>query len=188
MVSVRASLALLVTVFAVAMLTACESIVDLSVQYVDAAGQSGDGASDASVLGDGAGFDADGATRIDSGTPVPLGNCPCDTAASTGCCIPGGGATPYCTANAFASSCTGAGGMFVACTHYDTTTDSVCCWRNGTGPGAQATYAASCNGDPTSCAQSSDCAGGVSCALASCGNGAGAFTIGVCRATPPTCP
>ncbi len=171
---------------AFAFLPGCESIADLNVRYTDAG--AAEGASDAA---DGANADAADADRpppIDGGPVDSLGKCPCDTTAGIGCCIPAGGAAPYCISSFHAASCTSAAGMFVACTEFDAVNDSFCCWHDGTGAGSETAYAAACNAGPMACRKSSDCSAGATCTTVSCGGATDAFTVGVCRAAGPTCP
>jgi hypothetical protein len=123
-----------------------------------------------------------GVTMPESGRDAGSGPpCPCDTA-TTGqyCCIPSGTEAPFCTSDG--TSCISANGIFVFCQSSDPTTESVCCWNGGVGPGAAALYATTCGTRPAACAQASDCSGGT-CQTTVCAG----VTIGACGAQP-SCP
>lgn len=153
-------------------LAACESAANLDVSYGDAA---------AAPQVDG------GADAITPPSPVSFSACPCDESAGFGCCVVPGGAS-YCTTDT--TLCTTVDqGMHLRCVHPDPSTESMCCWRPGTGgtaKGAVAAYASSCDGGSPACTENGDCAGtGFSeCKVSKC-NG---VDIGACAKDPPPCP
>ncbi|MDB4996855.1 MAG: hypothetical protein JWM74_4287 [Myxococcaceae bacterium] len=115
------------------------------------------------------GADASDGSEDDAGPP-----CPC-TSSGDLCCIPVGGATPYC-----APSCPPTG-ISLACRVDDPNTASECCWNNGVSAGSSTALATLCGLRPKSCVTSTDC---TSCKTTTCGG----FVVGACTGPAPTCP
>jgi hypothetical protein len=167
----------------------CTSIPLDYIEPADAGGNQDVLTQDTFAEGRGDALTTDGASP-DTGSAIPAEAgrdsasgppCPCNTE-MTGqyCCIPSGAQAPFCTADGMA--CTNANGIFVFCQSSDPTTQSVCCWNDGVGPGAAALYATSCGSRPSACAQTSNCSEGT-CQTTVCGG----VTIGACG-TQPSCP
>jgi hypothetical protein len=171
----------------------CESIAGVDVSY-----RGLDAASSADVAAPDAGEDASAsvdapvdhggtllpeastefdAAGIDSATTVEGGKCGCDATQGEGCCVPPGGAAPFCTTSQLQCP-----GIYLGCVADDPTGDSVCCW-NGTGAGAYTSFAATCGSRPTACQGNGDC-GGSGCAVVSCSG----VTLGICGPAAPACP
>jgi hypothetical protein len=115
---------------------------------------------------------------VDAGSGPP---CPCDASAGMGCCILGGSASPFCTADGVV--CTNASGVYSACQGYDPLTESQCCWNGSPAAGGSTHYASACGERAASCAQQSDCPVGQSCQTTTC-NGT---VLGACGVMP-ICP
>ncbi len=150
-------------------LAACESAVNLDIEYTDAS------ASDA------------GAEGGEAPAPgVELEACPCDETQGFGCCVTTNGPS-FCTLDA--NQCTQEKGVFMKCFRPSVVMESVCCWH-GSGVGAVVAYAGICDGGPAACVDDDDCRGaasGATCLHRPCGG----QEIGQCGAPggePPVCP
>jgi hypothetical protein len=193
----------IVWIFSVAVSIACaigcDSVASLDVTYPADSGApdvgddaaSADAAStDGSVVDSGVdtGAVADGSSVSPETGPAPAQPCDvdgstCDSTQGLGCCVPSGAATPFCTDPASAGTTCG-GGLFVYCQAGDPSTESACCWNNGTSVGASTSYASECgNTRASACTDSSQCAHGGPCNVVTCKG----ITIGACGATP-VCP
>lgn len=146
-------------------LAACESVTNLDVRYEDANAADG----------------GEGGTEGSAPSRVELEGCPCDEKAGLGCCIPATG-IPFCTPTD--SVCTvDAKGVFARCLYPEPSSESLCCWK-GSGTGAVAALASTCDAGPPACTRNSDCAGGVECRTRDCAG----VIIGQCAPEPPACP
>ena len=156
------------TLAALVALVACESAVNLDVEYADAAGDAG----------------VDGEAGPASLPPNTFPGCPCNETAGVGCCIPKVG-NAFCTADT--DFCVAQQGMHLKCGRPDPASESTCCWHlpeSKTASGAVTALAGACHDNTTACAVDSDCAGtGHTCATKTCAG----VVIGQCAATPPPC-
>lgn len=138
---------------------ACIGCEGVDVKYMDGS------AGDASSGGDSANKIDAGAVKMEEGMAIGMdGFCGCDLTAGWGCCIPTGGA-PFCTSTA--DACMQTGGTYVGCQHYDSNSESECCWSNP-GPSKQAQLAVACGTRTTSCMTDTDCTSGKRCEIAVC--------------------
>src|SRR5215472_16792910 len=161
----------------------CDTSFDVRYVGTDAADASTGDASDASadappdiVVSD----DGQLAVVVD-GSPIGDGGfCGCDTNAGEGCCVPGGGGSPFCTPSI--TACTGGGGMYVGCIASEY--DSLCCWNGGPGAGGATAFASACGDRAQACAATSDCPGGQPCTVSTCHG----LSVGACGAAGPSCP
>lgn len=164
-----------------ALMVACQSAVNLDVQYTDAGLPT-----------------APPPTSSDSGTlaeadppvvPAPvlgeeLQGCPCDATQGLACCVsnPANG-VPFCTTDQ--GRCNAENGAFFRCFGPDPNTESVCCLHRN-GATSESALAAVCrSGSATVCRVDADCPGvAKACTITTCPGG---VSIGVCDANP-VCP
>jgi len=152
-------------------LAACESAVNLDVDYRDAqTSNPNDASAEASGPGEG----------------VALEGCPCDESQGFGCCVTTNGPS-FCTTEL--AQCTQERGVFMRCFRANPLNESECCWH-GDGPGAVAAYAGACDGGPPACVLDTDCRSqptARTCLVRPCGG----LQIGFCGqegGAPPSCP
>jgi len=152
---------------------ACESAINLDVNYRDAS-PTGDASEDGGEAG------------VPQG--VELEACPCDESQGFGCCVTSNGPS-FCTLDS--NQCGHEKGVFMKCFRPSAVAESACCWHAGDKDNPPvAAYAGYCDAGPAACVDNNDCRGaqaGPVCITRLCGG----QTIGQCGAAggpQPPCP
>lgn len=184
--SVKSLLAFTTSAGVLAVLAACQSAVNLDVQYTDAGG--GNSLTTVPPAPD-AGTPAapDAAPAAEAGPEVPgveLEACPCDATLGLACCVSNAGnnSPSFCTTDQ--AFCRGEKGGFYRCFGPDPSTESVCCLRRGDGT-FETGLAGECKqGTVTVCRVNADCPNNGTCNVKACKDG---VSLGVCD-DQPACP